>query len=265
MTKPGSLHLVYFTATDTTYKVLKYISEGFGIDHPQCHNITKGVDGGLVFGSNDIVLLGMPVYAGRIPAVAADYLKKIEATNTPAVVVCVYGNRHYDDALVELKDIAVDAGFKVVAAGTFIARHSIFPFLANNRPDSSDRQQAKEFGAKAAGIIANQNGSFELFPDIEVFGNRPYKPRKVIPLYPSGNRRCNNCNVCVENCPVGAIDSSTPRKTDENRCISCGRCIHVCPTKARRFGGLKYHIVAHKFKRKFATPRENEFFYPTEK
>lgn len=35
---------------------------------------------------------------------------------TPAIAVCVYGNRDYDDALIELKDAIEANGFKTVAA-----------------------------------------------------------------------------------------------------------------------------------------------------
>lgn len=259
--KINKLHLVYFSATGTTYKVLKYISEGFCVDDVEYHNVNKGVEGALVFDGTDVVVFGMPVYAGRIPAVAAEYLEKIRGNRTPAVVVCVYGNRHYDDALLELRDIVTDGGFKVVAAGAFVARHSIFPFLAHNRPDASDRRQAAEFGVNAAAIIDRMNRDVDSFADVEVSGKRPYKPRKVIPLYPSGNRKCDRCGICVVNCPVGAINESTPRKTSKDICISCGRCIYVCPRDARSFGGLKYHIVARRFKKRFTAPRDNEFFY----
>ena len=66
-----------------------------------------------------------------------------------AIVAVIYGNRDYDDALLELADIAVEDGFEVVAAGAFIAQHCIFPKVANGRPDASDMAVATDFIKRA--------------------------------------------------------------------------------------------------------------------
>ena len=65
----------------------------------------------------------------------------IHGNNTPAVAVCVYGNRDYDDALLEIKDTLNGNGFRTFAAGAFIGRHCIFPKVAEGRPDASDLEK----------------------------------------------------------------------------------------------------------------------------
>ena len=48
----------------------------------------------------------MPSYAGLAPQVALDRLAKINAHNCKCVIVAVYGNRAYEDTLVQMEDYA---------------------------------------------------------------------------------------------------------------------------------------------------------------
>lgn len=248
-------NLVYFSATSTTSKVLRSIAEGIGIEHIMRYDITPGQDAEVVFGKDEIAVFGVPVYAGRIPQISVASLHKFKGSGTPAIVVCVYGNRDFDDALLELHDIVSRNGFKVISAGAFIAQHSIFPALGAGRPDGADKTAAERFG-RASIIKLKAAGCASGLPDLTVKGNFPYKDSKPIPLKPRADRRCNSCGTCARMCPAHAIDPAHPHRTDKNRCISCARCIHVCPQHARHFGGLLYKMVSRKFTKAFAARKE---------
>ncbi len=93
----------------------------FAPESVEKHDITKSASKEVIhLSENDLLIVGMPVYAGRIPAIAIDALNKFKGNKTPAVIVCVYGNRDYDDALLELKDIVQNNGFS-----SFPPRHSL--------------------------------------------------------------------------------------------------------------------------------------------
>ena len=132
------IHLVYFSATYTTRKVLRGIAhtiEGNIVEH----DVTDALPfGNITIGADSLLIIGAPVYAGRLPRRAAEAFKMLRGSSTPAIAVCVYGNRDYDDALVELQDIIEERGFKTVAAGAFIGRHCIFPTVAGGRHDDAD-------------------------------------------------------------------------------------------------------------------------------
>jgi len=96
-------------------------------------------------GARDLAIIGVPVYAGRVPEIAAHRLKEIKGAGTPAVVVAVYGNREFEDALVEMRDIAIAQGFEVVAAGAFIAEHS---FSTDELPIAAGRPDSEGGGAR---------------------------------------------------------------------------------------------------------------------
>lgn len=256
---PEKLNLVYFSATGTTQKVVRGVAEQMSGEKTE-YDITQTVPPAEIrISSDELLIVGMPVYAGRIPALSLPALSRFKGSDTPAIVVCVYGNREYDDALLELKDVVEGNGFRVVAAGAFIAQHSIFPVVGANRPDERDMKLLADFALESQRKLASIkdiNAVSEIVPK----GNRPYKVPGKLPLQPKGSRQCTKCGACVKLCPAQAIAADTPRKTNKERCIACGRCIVVCPVHARHFGGLLYKIAGKKFVKAYSGRKEPEMF-----
>ena len=88
--------------------------------------------------ADDLVVIAMPCFCGRVPVLAAERFAHIRGNGARAVIVAVYGNRDFDDELVELADLAVAGGFRVVAAVSALAEHSIVREYASGRPDEAD-------------------------------------------------------------------------------------------------------------------------------
>ena len=248
-------NLVYFSATSTTAKISRFIADGIGCELVMRYDITSGEHENTTFANDEIVIFGAPVYAGRIPQISVKSFDKFKGNNTPAIVVCVYGNRDFDDALLELKDLVSKNGFKVISAGAFIAQHSIFPALAGGRPDANDKLLAQEFGKQSMAKLQTAKNIASI-SDISVKGNSPYKESKPIPFTPRVGKNCNMCGICARMCPAHAIDPENTSKTNKNICISCAHCIYVCPQKARHWGGMVYKIAARKFTEAFSARKE---------
>ena len=118
---------VYFSATYTTHRIVGHLAKRLSEEVTEC-DITNQAPAKEVFISKDEVLVvGIPVYAGRVPEMAVERIRQFKGEGTPAIAVAVYGNRDYDDALLELSDLLSENGFQVISAGAFIAQHSIFP------------------------------------------------------------------------------------------------------------------------------------------
>ena len=146
------IKIVYYSPTGTGKRTVEAIGKGMGLNHDvidltppdaelKIHSLAK----------DELAIIAAPVYSGRIPAVAINRIKKVKGDGTPAVLVTVYGNRAFDDALIELKDITEELGFKAVAGSAFIGQHSFDSEdspIATGRPDSDDIRKAMDFGAK---------------------------------------------------------------------------------------------------------------------
>ncbi len=198
----------------------------------------------------DMVLIAMPSFGGRAPAIAISRLKQIAGNGAKCTLVCVYGNRAYEDTLAEMEDAAKQSGFRVIAAIAAVAEHSIIPKYAAGRPDSSDKAQLTDFARR----ILSKDGEAASIP-----GNRPYKKSSGGGLVPKAAKDCVKCGLCARECPVQAIDPET-LTADAKKCISCMRCVKRCPHGARKVNGAMVAAAALAIKKACSVRKENELF-----
>jgi ferredoxin len=205
--------------------------------------------------ADDVVLIAMPSFGGLAPQVALNRLANIQGNSAKCILVCVYGNRAYEDTLVQMSDTAEKCGFCVIAAISAVAEHSIMHQYASGRPDSSDCKQLATFASKIEEKIKADNLTKPELP-----GNRPYKKAGGAGLVPKATSACTECGLCAKQCPVVAIDSQSPKITDGKKCISCMRCVSICPQHARKVNGLMVSIASLAIKKACSETKQNELF-----
>lgn len=211
-----------------------------------------------VFSGEDIVLVCAPVYGGRIPEPALTRIKQAKAQNAPAIIIASYGNRHYDDALLEFRDFLSAHGFWPVGAAACVAQHTLAPECATGRPTEDDLASARDFAARVGAMLAS--GAIPENAILEVPGQKPYKEYKPFPLPQSVNENCIMCGQCWQNCPTGAIAEGEPGNIDKAKCIACMSCINICPVGARVPDGQFLATIAEKLAPLCAVKRQNEYF-----
>lgn len=207
------------------------------------------------FSKEDVCFVGVPSYGGRVPEIAVERMVNFDGNGAKAIPVIVYGNRAYEDTLIELFDVLKEKGFFCTAAVSAVAEHSIMRQFASGRPDKEDLEELAGFRKK---ISEKMECSTE--KEISVPGNRPYKELKVVPMVPETTGICNDCGLCVKSCPVCAISSGRPGETDVESCISCMRCIQICPNHARSLNPEILLALSEKMAPLFKERKKNEIF-----
>lgn len=262
-----TIKLIYFSPTETSVKVAAGIAKGVGSAKVAHVNLTVPQARSRSFPpvTESLAIIAMPVYAGRLPEEAVARLRRVQGNGRPAVVVVLYGNRAYDDALVELRDVAIECGFVPIAAAAFIGEHSFAndaARIALNRPDANDLEKARSFGQTIRSML-DAAASLEDFTSLRVPGNVPYKDYTVLKnIAPDlDSARCTNCGVCMMVCPTGAISlTNGTMVTNASECILCCACVKACVLSARALTDERIDKVRGMLVSKFSERKEPETF-----
>ena len=251
--------VISFSPTGSTDKVADCLASAMGsafgpvsrIDLTQDRNFAE-----VSIPSHETCIIAVPGYGGRVPVTASERLRALAGNGAAAVVAAVYGNRDYEDALIELGDIAQECGFAVVAGVAAVAEHSVIRDFGAGRPDAADAEELAGFAAR----IVKAMGEGESGRVLELPGNRPYKAYAVASMVPVGGLACTGCGLCVRRCPVHAIPASDPKATDAQACIGCMRCIQACPVSARAVAAEALAAARSRMEKVCSGRKENALF-----
>lgn len=250
------LYNIVFSPTGGTERVAALLAEALdGEVIPVDLTDSKQDFHAVSLAQEDVAVISVPSYGGRVPAVAVERLTMLNGQGARAILVCVYGNRAYEDTLVELQDAAKQAGFRVIAAVTAIAEHSIVRQFAAGRPDAKDAEQLSDFAGQIRAKLSVGDSAEPAIP-----GSHPYKKAGSVGMVPRPTKECTNCGICAAECPVQAIHKENPKKVDEKVCISCMRCISVCPNAARKVNPVMLSAASLALKKVCSVRKDCQLF-----
>ena len=204
------------------------------------------------FSSRELLIAAAPVYGGQLPVTEEPLFSNLQGEGTPCVIMAAYGNRHYDDALAQMKERLESQGFICIGAAAPVIPHIYSPVLGKDRPDEKDRQILRRFAVEIKKRLERDS-----FSSVEVPGNARPAPKQMKPVEKYFEKNlCTNCQACVQKCPVNAISQKT-LEIREDRCLNCMRCTKVCGAGARGFdcSQVRQYLEAN-----YSNPRKIEVF-----
>lgn len=124
----------------------------------ECYDLEDATTAGLELNEENIAVIGMPVYLGKIPLPAAKALCNIKCDDVMTLATVSYGGRSYGNALFELQRCAEEAGLKVIGAGAFYV--SCRNLLSSGKfvYPAVDAEAIDRFGKASANKIMRLNG-----------------------------------------------------------------------------------------------------------
>ena len=245
-----NLRTIYFSATGTSKKIALAISQSIATEFV-VEDITFQSLQNTSYATDDLLCIAVPVYGGGVAPVALKRLDAIRGNNTPAVVVVVYGNRNFEQAAVQMSDFLAERGFITIAAAAFVGEHSYSTEqspIAVGRPMVEDINDANRFGELVKQKLTKGLESVDVStlqcPDsgeenVKAFvefvkgyqAEQAKNPVKLLPI--TDENRCVMCGVCVDVCPMEAIDREDVSMVDPTLCIKCCACVKECPKEAK--------------------------------
>lgn len=169
--KPAKIYTAYFSPTGGTKKAALALTSALAdTDGFTEIDLSLPALAQYTFAADDIIVIAVPVFGGRVPAFALQQLTALHGQNTSAIAVAAYGNRAYEDALLELSDSLTSQSFRVIAAAAVLSEHSMLRSVAAGRPDADDLAQLTDFAKKISAKPLTEAPALTNIP-----GNRPYK------------------------------------------------------------------------------------------
>lgn len=252
------IYTMVFSPTGSTHRIAKTLAAAWGGEIREI-DLSKEEEPTVCISEEDVCMVAVPSFGGRVPAIARKRLELWKGNGCDTILITTFGNRAYDDTLLELQDIMMPGDFHPIGAIAAVCQHSIMPQFGGGRPTQKDLQELCSFIEQ----IKEQRKQ-RIIGTLKLSGNHPYREYNGVPMKPHTTSSCTKCGICATSCPVQAIPLDHPEQTLKDLCISCMRCITICPNQARSMNHMVVLAASLKMKKACSEPKPNELFLLSE-
>lgn len=230
--------ITYFSQTGNTKKVAQAISEYFQEENHQvtCISILENISN---FHQYDIIGIGSPTFECHAPTPIKTFIKSLPNLSGKQAFIFATSAGAAGNVLNDIKQLLKQKGS--VITNSLLSpgeMHHPAPCIngkSKGHPNKKDLENVKYFASTILNNIENKskqnfNGLKPKFGFYTIVGKITQYDGLIRFLVPSprcDTNKCINCNKCIQECPMNAINKK-PQPIINNKCIRCYRCTSVC-------------------------------------
>ena len=230
--------IIYFSLTGNTQKIALAISRGVTPYVERSDLVTLNHANGRDLTRYDMIGLGSPVWAG-VPPNVEGFLKGLPGFHdTHAFAFSTHGAKP-ELFFPRAVDLLTQRGLTVIGLrdwyGSVYLPNLPKPYFTDGHPDDIDLKEAEDFGQEMVSlsrkIRAGESAPTDLPAPLPPEAYISSRPRIKIHLNPN-KCRYPECRLCMDHCPMKAIDFSVSPRAFGKGCQHCYFCEMICPTGA---------------------------------
>lgn len=232
--------VLYFSGTGNSRYVAKKIAEVSGDEIISINRRLKAQDYSAVSSERPLVFVG-PVYAGRLPRVMDDYIRKVNFTGTKRayfIGTCAqtpWVTAEYVEKLCREKDFALLGFQSIIMPQGYIAGGGTQPKEVNDKI----LKEAETKIEKIAETIRDKQILPKEQPGKAIMSKILNPIMYSVMISAKGfsvTDKCTGCGKCEDRCPLNNVKLVDGKPSWGKDCTHCMACIAGCPAEAIEYG-----------------------------
>ena len=246
--------LAYFSGTGCTQTVVDcFESQLIELDL-QVNKVNIAVDDSYIATTTDLLIVLSPVYAFRLASIIEKWMRNLpEVKGTYAAIISVSGGgeispntacRTSCKYFLKRKNYNLVYEKMLVMPSNFLlqAKQQLNFDLINILPQKVNKIIADIMSGKKNILHPKLQDRILAF-----FGKTEHFGASMFGVSIHASKACNQCGLCVRNCPKKNIRMKNGRPKFGFRCLWCLKCIYSCPRKALIPRILKFSVLKRGF------------------
>lgn len=232
--------VLYFSGTGNSRYVAKKIAEISGDEMISINQRIKERDYSSVKSDRPFVFVG-PVYAGRLPRVMDEYIRKVPFSGTKQayfIGTCAatpWQTVRYVEKMCEQKQFSLLGFNSVVMPQGYIAGGGTQPKEVNDKV----LKEAEPKIVKIAETIREKKILPKEQPGKAVMSKVLNPIMYSMMISAKGfavTDKCTGCGKCADRCPLNNVKMKNGKPSWDKNCTHCMACIAGCPAEAIEYG-----------------------------
>ena len=232
--------VLYFSGTGNSRYAAKKIAEISGDELVSVGQKIKSGDFGEIRSEKTLVFVG-PVYAGRLPRVMDEYIRKVKFSGTKKAYFAVTCAQTPWDTVRYAEKLCAEKGFTLLGFNSVVMPQGYIAGGGTQPKEVND----KILKAAEPKIVSVAETIREKMPLPEEQPGKAVMSKVLNPIMYSvmiGAKRfrvtdkCGGCGKCEQRCPLTNIKMTNGKPVWGDRCTHCMACIAGCPNEAIEYG-----------------------------